>query len=208
MMEETPQSTLSVAPLAYIKSLMYFQRFSSDYINQNEFKIAYGLLLGFRDVDGVLFIEDFIPYNHYNKQFVIFEEKAQLIKKIKDLNLKYDDDEFPSYILGWARNAIDDSREPTLIDKKNHNFFQAIRKNSFFWIFNYTDLAIDYGIKVYEFEDDYKAVNIISQLKEKAFSFSKNVYIEDIINLAIEMEDKRKNNEIIIEGIEEEGEKA
>lgn len=208
MMEETSHSTLKIAPLAYIKSLMYFQRFSSDYIDENDFKIAYGLLLGFKDVDGVLVVEDFIPYSHFNQEYVIFEEKALLITKIKNLNLKYNDDEFPSYILGWARNAIDDSREPTLIDKKNHNFFQAIRKNSFFWIFNYTDLAIDYGIKIYEFEEDYKAINLTSNLREKSFSFSKSVYIEDIINFAIEMEDKRKNNEILIEGIEEKEEKA
>ncbi|MFO8017382.1 MAG: hypothetical protein R6U96_02005 [Promethearchaeia archaeon] len=206
MMEETPQSTLSLSPLAYIKSLMYFQRFSSKFIDENQFKMAYGLLLGYTDIDGITVIEDFIPYKQFKKQHIIFKEKHRLIKKIKKLNLKYDDEEFPSYIVGWARNSIDDTRETTLIDKKNHIFFQAIHKNSFFWIFNFGDLTIDYGIKIHEFQEDYKSVNVTTELTELPFTFSKNIYIEDIINLGIEMEDKRDHDEPLIEGIEEDQE--
>lgn len=207
-MEETSQSTLSVSPFAYIKSLIYFQRFSSEYIEENQFKLAYALLLGFKDVDGVLVIEDFIPYRQFEDHHIVFKQNDQLVKDIKNLNLKYDDEEYPSYILGWARNTVNDSREPTLIDKKNHIFFQALRKNSFFWIFNYRDLSIDYGMKIYQFVDDYKAVNLTSELRALPFTFSKNVYIEEIINLAIEMEDKRKYDERLIEGIKEDEEET
>ena len=198
------ETKIEISPIAYIKSLMYFQRFANDFIHENTFKVAYGLLRGFIDVDKKMYIEDFIPIKDFEKEYIIFEEYERIFENIERLDKEYDDDEYPEYILGWARNALYDNLEPTLIDKKNQLIFQtAIHPRSFFWIFDHDSLAIGDGFSLYAFKDDIKAINIISELIEVSYNFTSDVYFDDIVQLAINIEEKRKNKEILIKGIEE-----
>lgn len=202
---EAEQKKILISPLAYIKSIMYFQRFTSDYINEKEFKFAYGLLLGYvDDHEKTIEIEDFIPYKDYNKEYIIFEKYEKIFGEIEKLNVKYDEDEFPQFILGWARNSLYDNDEPTIFDKKNQILFQtAINPDGFFWIFDYENLAIGNGFELHAFKNDIKVINITSELISLRYEFSKDIYLDEIVQLAVDIEEKRKNNEILIKGLEE-----
>lgn len=194
-----------ISSIAYIKSLMYFQRFSSEFIDEDKFKIAYALLIGYIDpVDNNIYIEQFIPLKSFEDQYVIFEDYETLFSQINELNKNYYDEEFPSYILGWARNSIFHEFEPSLIDKENHLIFQtAINPDAFFWVFDHENLTIGNGIKLHRFKEDFKVINITSKLQELRYNLSENVYLDELVSIAVDLEEKRKNKEIIIKGIEE-----
>lgn len=205
METEPEKDKLIISPIAYIKSLMYFQRFSSDFIESSSFKFAYGLLIGFIDpFDKSINVEDFIPLKEFEDKQVRFKEYDTIFTQVNKLNEEHDDEEYPEYILGWARNSVEDDIEPTLVDKENHLFFQtAINPRAFFWVFNHENLAIDLGFRLYAFEEDFKQINITSKLKELSYTFSKDVYLDDFIQLAIEIELKRKNSEPLLKGRKE-----
>ncbi len=194
---------INISLIAYLKSLMYFQRFTNDSIDKKDYKFAYGLLKGFIDVDNELYIEDFIPIKNFNDQYVIFEEQDIIFKHLQEIDEEYSKDEYPEYILGWARNSVHNDLEPSLIDKKNQILFQNTNPRSFFWIFDNESLAIGDGIKLFAFKDDFKTINMTSELTELSYTFSKDAYFDEIVQLAIEIEEKRKSKEILIRGIEE-----
>lgn len=201
---EPDKAKLIVSPIAYLKNLMFFQRFTSEFVKDTEFKFAYGLLLGFVDVDNTMTIENFVPIKPFDKEYIAFKKFEKVFNDLDDLNKKHYDQEFPEYILGWARNTLYNNFEPTLFDKQNQLLFQtAIHPKSVFWIFDFENLAIETGIKVFRFKGDFKEFNITSEFETVNFEFSKNVSIDELIRIAIEMEDKRKNKEVLIKGIEE-----
>jgi hypothetical protein len=184
---------------------MYFQRFSSDYINEEENTFAYALLFGFIDnVENETLITDLIPIKDFGEEYIKFGKYDKLFEYIEKLNQKYSDDELPEYVLGWARNSIHNELEPTVFDKENHIIFQtSIHPNSVFWIFNFDNLMVDDGFRLFSFKDDFKAINITSKLIELNYKFSKEVYFDDLVQVAIDIEEKRKNKDILIRGIEE-----
>ncbi len=202
---EVTQNKVVISPLAYIKSLMYFQRFSSEYIDEKENKFAIGLLLGFiDDYENETLITDFIPIRDFNEEYIKFKKYNKLFEHIEKLNQEFSDEELPEYILGWARNSIHNDLEPTVFDKENHIFFQtAIHPKCLFWIFNFDNLIVDDGFRLYSFKEDFKTINITSELIELRYGFAKEVYFDDLVQIAIDLEDKRKSKEILIKGIEE-----
>lgn len=197
--------SILISPIAYIKSLMYFQQFASEHVNEQDYKFACGLLMGYIDpYDHSLNIENFIPIKDFDKEYIKFEKYDGIFEDIIQLNKEYFDEEYPEYILGWARNDIYDNIEPNLIDKKNHLFFQsAINPHSIFWIFNHENLAVDDGYKIYHFKEDFKQTNITSELEESSYEYTKEVSIEEFMDLAIQIEEKRKNGEKLMKGMDE-----
>ncbi len=131
------QKKIIVSPLAYIKSLMYFQRFSSEFIEEKQFKLAYGILLGFVDVDNTIYIDDFVPLKAFDREFLRFNTHEKIFEKKEKINKEHYDEEFPEYVIGWARNCINGSLETSVIDKKNHLLFQNLQTNALFWIFGF-----------------------------------------------------------------------
>ena len=202
---EVTQNKIIISPLTYIKSIMYFQRFSSDLLEEGDYKFAYALLLGFIDnIENEILITDFIPIKNFDVNYIKFEQYDKLFENIEKLNQEFSDDELPEYILGWARNSIHNDLEPTIFDKENHILFQtAIHPNSVFWIFNFDNLMVDDGFRLFSFKDDFKIINITSELIELNYSFSKEVYFDDLVQIAIDIEEKRKNKEVLIKGLEE-----
>ncbi len=207
---ESKEDVIVVSPMAYIKSLMYFQRFTSEFVNEDDFKFAYGLLIGYVDpFDNSTNIEDFIPIKDFDKEYIKFRKFDTIFENIDKLNVEFNDDEYPEYILGWARNSLHDDLDPTIFDKKNHLFFQtAINPKSVAWIFNFENLTIDYGFRLYAFKNDVKELTITSELKELKYKMSKNVNFDEFVEIAIDIEEKRKNSEVLIKGIEEEKEES
>ncbi len=197
------QKKIIVSPLAYIKSLMYFQRFSSEFIEEKQFKLAYGILLGFVDVDNTIYIDDFVPLKAFDREFLRFNTHEKIFEIIEKINKEHYDEEFPEYVIGWARNCINGSLETSVIDKKNHLLFQNLQTNALFWIFDFGNLSIDSGFKLFSFKDDFKECNISSELYELNFEFSKNINIDDLVKVAIEIEEKRKTREQLLRGLEE-----
>lgn len=194
-----------ITPTAYIKSLMYFQRFSSEFLNEEDFKFSYALLVGYLNpFKKKKYITDFVPIKEYNKEYIDFKKDSLIFEKIDKVNLDYDDDEFPEYVLGWARNSLHNDIEPTDIDKENHLLFQtAIEPQALFWVFNYDNLMIDDGFRLYIFDDDFKSINVVTNLTELKYNFSNKVFLDDLIDLAIDIEEKRKTKRVVIKGIEE-----
>ena len=148
---------------------------------------------------------DFVPIRSFDKEFIKFEKEFDTIfEKVDLLNREYYDDEFPEYILGWGRNSLYNELEPNLIDKKNHLYFQsATNPNSFFMIFDHVDLSIGLGFTLYTFKDEFKSINIASELIELRSNFSKDVLLDDLVELAITIEEKRKTKEPLLKGLEE-----
>ncbi|MHA1293552.1 MAG: hypothetical protein ACTSQJ_12915 [Promethearchaeota archaeon] len=203
MENQTILNKVIIAPLAYIKSLMYFQRFSNEFMDEKEYKFAYGLLLGFFNEQGSVCIDDFVPIKEFEKEYLRFKKFDKIFEYVNQLNNRYNNDEFPLYIMGWARNSIYNDINPNIIDKENHLFFQtAIEPKSILWIFNIDNLTIDDGFKIYTFKGDFKTINISSELIEIKYEFSKEIYFDELVQIAIDIEKKRKNSEIIIKGIE------
>lgn len=201
-MEQVQQNKIIVYPTAYIKSLMYFQRFTNKFLDATQLKFAYGLFLGY--VEETLVITDFIPLKEFNQQYIDFEEYDDVFYKIEQLNNQYYDEQYPEYILGWGRNSLYNDLEPTEIDKKNHLLFQtAINPQSFFWVFSHEELTIGYGFDIYRFKDEFLSINQTSELTQLKVEFAKDVYIDEIIQLAIDIEEKRKKKEPLMKGLEE-----
>lgn len=200
---ESEFKKIIISPTAYIKSLMYFQRFTNQFMDPSEFKFAYGLFLGY--IEEEYMITDFIPLKAFGKEYIQFDKEFDNIFENADtLNKEYYDDQYPEYILGWGRNSLYNELEPTQIDKKNHLYFQsAVNPNSFFWIFDVGDLAIGYGFNIYQFKDDFKTINITSDVIEVRSDFSKDVLIEDLVQLAITIEERRKSKEPLMKGYKE-----
>ena len=194
-----------ISPIAYIKSILYFQRFTSEFISEENFKSSYALLVGFIDpLEKETVITDFVPIKDFQDKYIDFTKDTLVLEKIAKVNHDFDDDEFPEYVLGWARNTVMNDLEPITIDKKNHLIFQtAIDPQAIFWIFNYDNLMIDDGFRLYSFQENFKSINLVSELKELRYDFSKNVYFDDLMDLAIQMEEKRKSKKILIKGIGE-----
>jgi len=184
---------------------MYFQRFSSEYMDENDFKFSYALLVGYLNpFKKKTYISDFVPIKEFNKEYINFKKDPLIFEKIAKVNLDYDDEEFPEFVIGWARNSLYNDLEPTEIDKENHIVFQtAIEPQALFWVFNYDNLMIDDGFRLYIFDDDFKSINIASELAELKYNFSNKVFLDDLIDLAIDIEEKRKTKKIVIKGIEE-----
>ena len=115
---ETEQKKILISPIAYIKSLMYFQTYTNEFIQESEFKFAYGLFLGY--IEEEINITDFVPIRAFNKEYIKFENNFDTIfEKVDILNREYYHDDFPEYILGWGRNSLYNELEPNLIDKQN-----------------------------------------------------------------------------------------
>ena len=94
--------------------------------------------------------------------------------------------------------------EPNLIDKQNQVYFQsAMNPDGFFMIFDHVDLSIGLGFTLYTFKDDFKTINIASDLIEIRANFSKDVLIDDLVDLAITIEEKRKKKEPLLQGLED-----
>ena len=196
---------ISISPIAYIKSLMYFQRFSSEFIGEENFKFSYALLVGYLNpFKKKTYITDFVPIKEYNKENINFKKDPFIFEKIAKVNLDYDDEEFPEFVIGWARNSLYNDLEPTDIDKQNHLVFQtAIEPQALFWVFNYDNLMIDDGFRLYIFDDDFKSINMVTPLAELKYNFSNKVFLDELIEIAINIEEKRKTKAIVIKGIEE-----
>ncbi|MHA1335357.1 MAG: hypothetical protein ACTSPW_06345 [Promethearchaeota archaeon] len=201
-MTELPKKII-LSPYAYIKSLMYFQQYSNSFTSKSEHRFAYGLFIGYEDDE--IYVTEFVPIQSFKDYYILFENDFDLIFTfIEKLNREYYDDEFPEYVIGWGRNSLYNGLEPTYFDKKNHLLFQlGIERNSFFLIFDYEELSIGNGIAAYKFKDNFILSAIISQTEEINYRFSKDVLIEDLIDLAIEIEERRKNREPLIKGINE-----
>ena len=184
---------------------MYFQRFSSEFMDEEEFKFSYALLVGYLNpFKKKTYISDFVPIKEYNKEYVNFKKETLIFEKIAKVNLDYDDEEYPEFVIGWARNSLYNDLEPTEIDKENHIVFQtAVEPQALFWVFNYDNLMIDDGFRLYIFDDNFKSINIASDLAELKYNFSNKVFLDDLIDLAIDIEEKRKTKKIVIKGIEE-----
>ncbi len=202
---ELTQNKLIISPIAYIKSLMYFQRFSSEFLDEKEYKYSYGLLLGFiDDFENETLITDFIPIKEFGKEFIKFDKYSKLYENIENLNQEFSNDEYPEYIIGWARNTLNDDFEPTVFDKENHiRFINSIHQKSILWVFNFNNLMVDDGFRIYSFKSDFKVINITSELFELSYKFSNDINFEDLVQLAVEIEEKRKTKEILIKGISE-----
>jgi hypothetical protein len=202
---ELAQNKIIISPIAYIKSLMYFQRFSSEYINESEQKFAFGLLLGFiDDFENETLITDFIPIKDFGDEYLKFSKFNTFFESIEKLNQEYNDEEYPEYIVGWARNSLFNDLEPTIFDKENHLLFlTSIHSKSVFWIFNFDNLMVDDGFRLFSFKEDFKIVNITSELIELSYNFSKEVSFDDIVQIAIDIEEKRKLQETLIKGEQE-----
>ncbi len=197
------QKKIVVSPLAYIKSLMYFQRFSSEFIEEKEFKLAYALLLGFVDIDDTIYIDDFVPLKDFDREFLRFDKHERIFEIIEKTNKEHYNEELPEYVLGWARNCVNGTLEPSVIDKKNHLLFQSIQTNALFWIFDFGNLSVDTGFKLFNFKDDFKERNISSELQDLNFEFSKTANIDELVKIAIQIETKRKTRELLLRGLEE-----
>jgi len=152
---ETFKAKVVVSPIAYLKNLMFFQRFTSEFVNVSEFKFAYGLLLGFVDIDNTINIEDFVPIKPFEKEYLVFKKFEKIFNDLEEINKSHYDQEFPEYVLGWSRNTLYNNFEPSLFDKQNQMLFQtSIHPKSVFWIFDFENLAIETGIKVFQFKGD------------------------------------------------------
>ncbi|MHA1149873.1 MAG: hypothetical protein ACTSR8_16680 [Promethearchaeota archaeon] len=197
---ESDFKKIIISPTAYIKSLMYFQRFTNEFMDKSEFRFAYGLFLGY--IEDEYLITDFIPLKDFNKEYIRFDKDFdKIFENVDLLNREYYDDQYPEYILGWGRNSLYNELEPTQIDKENHLYFQtSINPNSFLWIFDMGDLSIGYGFNIFQFKDDFKTLNKVSELVELRTDFAKDVLIEDLIQLAITIEEKRKNKAPLLKG--------
>ncbi len=202
---EAEEYTVIVSTTAYIKSLMYFLRFSSEFIKVENFNYAYGLLIGyFSEKDEEVHVTNFIPFKDFSKEYVSFEKLPFIYDNIEELNREYAGEIKPKQVIGWARNSVYNSLEPTLFDKRNHLLFQiSIHPKCFFWIFNMYNLVVDDGFRLYTFKEDFKVINITSNLIKMKYQFSNEVDFDDLVQTAIIMEEQRKIKEPLITGIEE-----
>lgn len=188
-------------PIAYMKLLMYFLRFSN---NQDNSKFAYGLLLGYKNEDKPTEITDFLPIKNSGNTFLDFEEYPEIFNHLEDFNEKYNDDEYPEYILGWARSSKNLGIKTSILDKKNHLYFQGnIYPNSVLIVFNYDNLEFDDGIEILRLDGDFKELNMVSTFNQINWEYSDIFELDDLLNLALKLTISQKSKSILIKDLED-----
>jgi hypothetical protein len=191
-------------PIAYLKLLMYFLRFSNQITNKEESRIAYGLLLGYKNEENQTVVSDFFPIKNSGINFLDFEDFPKMFDYLEKYNEKYDDDQYPEYIVGWARNSKKLGIKTSILDKKNHLYFQSLGfPRSIVIIFNCDNLAFDDGFTILQFEGDFKEINIMSNFTIVKWEYSDFFELDDVIDILMKILTSFKSRSILIKDTED-----
>jgi len=191
-------------PIAYLKLLMYFLRFSNQTTTKEDSRIAYGLLLGYKNEENKIIVSDFFPIKNSGIIFLDFEEYPKLFDYLEKYNEKYDDDEYPEYIIGWARNSKKLGIKTTILDKKNHLYFQSLGfPPSIVIIFNCDNLAFDDGFTIFRLEGDLKEINMMSDFTTVRWEYSDFFELDDILDIILKIINSISSKSILIKDTED-----
>ena len=191
-------------PIAYLKLLMYFLRFSNQTTTKEDSRIAYGLLLGYKNEENKIIVSDFFPIKNSGIIFLDFEEYPKLFDYLEKYNEKYDDDEYPEYIIGWARNSKKLGIKTTILDKKNHLYFQSLGfPPSIVIIFNCDNLAFDDGFTIFRLEGDLKEINMMSDFTTVRWEYSDFFELDDILDIILKIINSISSKSILIKDMED-----